>query len=230
MKSGPARRSRLGAARLYLIIGPADERVVRAAVEGGADVVQVRWKGAARDDLVRLVRRVRRFVGSNMLVVVNDDPEAARGGRADGVHVGAGDPAVAEARQVVGRSRLVGATVRDVAEVVRAVAAGADYVGAGTAFPSATRPDLAPRGPAAVAACCLASPVPAFAIGGITIENVDDLLRRGVRRVAVSAALTGAADPAGACRALRQAIDRYWSADEPLPHPGVPAAASGGAP
>jgi thiamine-phosphate pyrophosphorylase len=126
---------------------------------------------------------------------VNDHADVAVAAGADGVHGGAEDLPPEAARRVVGAARLVGATAHDPAEAARAAAAGADYVGIGTVFASATKPGLAGRGVGALAAC-----VPhlgaarGFAIGGITVERVREVLASGVHGIAVASAIVDARD------------------------------------
>src|SRR5580765_7475198 len=99
---------RIEDARLYLVIGARPD-VVEAALRGGVDVVQLREKGAPDDDLLPVARELARLCAAHgALFVVNDSPELAARSGADGVHVGQGDAAVAEARRVVGPGRLVG--------------------------------------------------------------------------------------------------------------------------
>jgi thiamine-phosphate pyrophosphorylase len=135
------------------------------------------------------------------LVIINDRVAVAAAVAADGVHLGAADMPVAEARRLLGPTAVIGRTAHDLAEAEAAVAAGADYLGVGPCYPSATKAfaSHAPR-PFLTAAGRL--PLPVFAIGGVTAGRLGELAGLGIRRVAVAAAVTAAADPAAAVRAL----------------------------
>ena len=136
---GAERRARLAAARLYLVCpeGPAraseTERelpeLVRAAVAGGVDIVQLREKHLPDDQLVAVAKAMRALcerVGA--LLIVNDRPLVARQAGADGVHVGQEDMPVAEARALVGPDVLIGLSTHAREEIDRADAACADYI------------------------------------------------------------------------------------------------------
>jgi thiamine-phosphate pyrophosphorylase len=118
---------------------------------------------------------------------------------ADGVHVGATDIPVAEARGLLGATALVGRTAHALAEAEAAVFAGADYLGVGPCFPSTTKAFTA-HAPRDFLAAAARLPLPVFAIGGITPERLPELAELGIHRVAVAAAITAAVDPPAAAR------------------------------
>jgi thiamine-phosphate pyrophosphorylase len=126
---------------------------------------------------------------------------------ADGVHVGAMDLPVDAARRVVGSDLVVGATVRDPAAALRAVELGADYLGVGPTYASSTKDGLPePLGPPGIAAVAAAVAVPVVAIAGITVDRVPEVLAAGAWGVAVIGAVSRAADPVAATRALLEAV------------------------
>ncbi|MFM8891403.1 MAG: thiamine phosphate synthase, partial [Planctomycetia bacterium] len=124
------------------------------------------------------------------------DVAAATG--ADGVHIGADDLPVPGVRRVIGPRALVGRTAHSLDEARAAAVAGADYLGVGPCFPSTTKSfgEQAPR--EFLAAVPREIGLPAFAIGGVSPERLDELFALGLTRVAVAAAITEAADPAAA--------------------------------
>src|SRR4051794_18522654 len=111
---------RIEDARLYLVVGARPE-LVRPAVRGGVEVVQLRVKGAADDELLDVAREFRReCTAAGALFVVNDSPELAARCGADGVHVGQGDVSVAAARRIVGPGRLVGLSTHSPEQIAAA--------------------------------------------------------------------------------------------------------------
>jgi len=195
---------RIEDARLYLVIGPRPE-VVEAALRGGVDVVQLRVKDAADDDLLDAARDFRRLCSAHdALFVVNDSPELAARAGADGVHVGRGDASVAEARRIGGEGMIVGLSASTAAEL-RDVA-GADYVGVGPVFSTPTKPDGEAAGLELVAEAAQVVRVPWFAIGGIDAATLGVVQAAGATRVAVVRAIADALDPAAAARALRDRL------------------------
>jgi len=181
-----------------------------AAVRGGVDVVQVRWKGASTGELRALTEAVDRAIASSgALLFVNDDVDLAREAEAvDGVHVGQGDVSVGEARRLLGAGKLFGLSTHSVAQVHAAAAAGvADYLGFGAMFDTSTKQQPRVIGPELLARVRDVGDVPIFAIGGITLDNIDELTRRGCGRAAVSGAIVNAADPEQAARELRARLE-----------------------
>ncbi len=214
-------RERLGGVSLCVLVdGRRDaaecERLVERLFEAGVRMIQLRDKQLTTPELVERARRAvaiaRRRAPGEAIVVVNDRADVAAAVGAAGVHVGAEDLAVEMARSVVGPGALVGRTSHALDEARAAVLAGADYVGIGPCFPSVTKafPAFAPAGFLAEVARDIG--LPAFAIGGVTLERLDDLLALGVRRVAVSAAVIDAADPGAAAAAFIDRLKRAGTA------------------
>ncbi len=188
--------------------GRAPLQVVEAALSAGAPVVQVRAKGvtdrALHDVAARVVALCARW-GATCLV--DDRVDVALAVGAAGTHLGATDLPLAAARRVAGAGHLLGGTAREPVLAAELVAAGADYLGVGPAYGTATKDGLPdPIGPAGVAAVARAVDVPVIAIGGVTVDRVPALLAAGAHGVAVVGALSDAADPAAATRALLAAL------------------------
>lgn len=206
----PDRRERLLRARLYLVC-PARPRgrdprpLLRAALAGGVDVVQLRDKEASDDDLRAAAAAFREACGDRALFLVNDRPDLARDVGADGVHVGQADVPVAEARAAVGPDLLVGLSTHSPADVEHAQ--GADYLGVGPVHATPTKPGRPPVGLDLVRYAVEHAPVPFFAIGGIDRETIRDVVDAGAPRVAVVRAIVEAEDPEEAARTLRAAVE-----------------------
>jgi thiamine-phosphate pyrophosphorylase len=195
------RRERLQRSRLYLVVGARPD-VVRAALLGGVDVVQLREKDVPRGELLRAAEELRGLCSAaGALFLVNDDPELARDAAADGVHVGQDDAPVAEARVVVGPDALVGLSTHSVEQIE--AADGADYVGVGPVWETPTKAGRPGVGLELVGEASRRARVPWFAIGGIDLDNADEVVVAGATRIAVVRAIGDAADPEAAARALR---------------------------
>jgi thiamine-phosphate pyrophosphorylase len=201
---------------LYAIVDPLDTgrdpaALAAALLRGGARLVQLRWKGASARELLAAalaIRPLARTAGA--LFLVNDRPDVARAAEADGVHLGQDDLPPAAARRVLGPGRLVGVSTHDPGQARAAEAAGADYIGVGPVYATATKPNaLAPRGLALVSAVRAAVRCPLVAIGGITPETAPAVRAAGADAVAMIGALVRAPDPEAAVReALARLSDR----------------------
>ncbi|MCI5112713.1 MAG: thiamine phosphate synthase [Marivita sp.] len=200
---------------LYLVLDPglcAGVGVIataRAAVAGGATVVQLRDKAADTERMIETGRMLKAaLAGTGAVLIVNDDVEAAIAIGADGLHIGQGDMAVAEARARIGATMVLGFSVETPALAASVDPALVDYIGAGPVFATPSKPDhKAPVGFDGLAAQVAASPVPAVAIGGLKAEHVAQVLKAGAQGVAVVSAICGQPDPKAAARALRDRID-----------------------
>jgi thiamine-phosphate pyrophosphorylase len=188
------------------------ERLVTCLCGAGVRMLQIRAKDLDDDELAARVRMAMAIARSAAparppLVLVNDRVHVAAQAGADGVHVGAGDMPVAEARRVLGSDAIIGRTAHSIDEARQAVADGADYLGVGPCFPSTTK-SFASYASRAFLAEAAKLPLPVFAIGGITVDRAVELRSLGIERVAVAAAITSAADPAAAARNLVDALAR----------------------
>lgn len=193
--------------------------IARQAAEGGADGVQFRQKaGSTRDRLHELRPTVDVCRSLGVLCLVDDHLDLALAVGADGVHLGATDLPVADARAVAdalaepaaraGRF-VIGATATTAAEARAAEADGADYVGFGPVFTTGSKANPASvKGLAGLAAAAAAVSIPVVAIAGITPERVAACLDAGAWGVAVMTAVTTAPDVRAATEAFREALDR----------------------
>ncbi len=188
------------------------ERVVEAAIAGGADCFQLREKMMDSGELLRRAERLVEIArahaaadGSRASVVINDRPDVAMLAGADGVHVGQSDLSVADVRRLAGFMLRVGVSTANIEQARRAKADGADSVGLGPMFASGTKPKPELAGVAYLRAFLADAEVgsmPHLAISGITPENFGELWAAGCRGVAVSSVVCGARDPRAVCEAL----------------------------
>lgn len=201
--------------RVYVITdrgfrGRSHEEVARAALAGGATFLQLRDKRATARELVVWARRLRELAReAGVPLVVNDRVDVALAAEADGVHVGEDDLPVPDARRLMGPRGVVGASAGTVEEAVRAERDGADYLGVGPVFPTATKADAGEAiGLEGLRRVVRAVRIPVVAIGGITADNAAEVVRAGAAGVAVVSAVAGADDMVEAARRLRQCVDR----------------------
>jgi thiamine-phosphate pyrophosphorylase len=177
-----------------------DLETARAALAGGATVIQLRLKNVPTNELIE---RGRPFRELGATFVVNDDVDAALALEADGVHLGQDDPGLERA---VEQGLLVGVSASDVGEAIAAERAGARYIGAGPVWSSPSKPDAdQPIGLDGLAGIVAAVSVPVVAIGGVDTTNAATCIAAGAGGVAVIRAAPDA-------RALREAIDGAFAA------------------
>ena len=182
-----------------------------AVLEGGARVLQLRWKQAPAGPLLALARRLRALTQAcRACFIVNDRVDVAALSEADGVHLGQEDLPIHEARAMLPPGAVVGLSTHSAAELAEALAAGADYVGYGPIYPTATKAAADP--PVGLEglreAVTQAGPTPVVAIGGLTEESLEGVARTGASAAAVVGDLFGRGDPGARARALRAAFER----------------------
>jgi thiamine-phosphate pyrophosphorylase len=185
--------------------------VVRDAIDGGVDVVQLREKETSARSRYELGRELRELTAeAGVDLIINDRVDIAQAIDADGVHVGQSDLPVPVARELLGPDAIVGCSASTIEEARRAEAAGADYLGVGSVY-GTTSKDV-PRGedrigPERIAEIVDAVSIPVVGIGGITVENAGPVAAAGAAGVAVITAITAADDPAVATRELTRAVE-----------------------
>lgn len=183
----------------------------RMALAGGCRWIQLRHKGADTATLVdegRLIASMR--AATPFTFIIDDRADLVDAIGADGVHLGKNDMPVAEARQMLGPGKIIGATANTAADIVAAARAGADYIGLGPFRFTTTKERLSPvlgtEGYRDIIGRVRAQGItlPIVAIGGITPSDVAPLMGAGADGVAVSGAIAGAPDPVGATRLFMQ--------------------------
>jgi thiamine-phosphate pyrophosphorylase len=180
----------------------------QAAIAGGADVIQLREKALSDRPLLDLARRLRALtLETETLLIVNDRPDVAALANADGVHVGQDDLPVDQARRIIGGDKLVGLSTHSPEQARAATVAGADYIGVGPMFASQTKSVRDVPGLALLRQVARKVEIPTVAIGGITADNVAEVVAAGGRCVAVCQAVIAAADPQTAARAILQQLE-----------------------
>lgn len=180
----------------------------RAAINGGARVLQLRLEKTSDRVALPLIREVVSLARrADVLVIVNDRVDLALLGGAHGVHLGADDLPVMEARQLLGPEPLIGATCRSLEDIELARGQGADHVGVGPIFATTTKTVAhPPLGLEEFAKIAKASPIPVIGIAGVRLENIGAVAKAGAHCAAVAGDLLQAPDIAERARALNAAF------------------------
>jgi thiamine-phosphate pyrophosphorylase len=172
--------------------------LARDLVAGGVDILQVRAKERTHAERVDLgLKVVSAAFPYHVPVIINDDIDAAFESGADGVHLGQEDWAAIPREQRADRlanMRVVGISTHSLDQALAAERDGASYIGVGPVFPTATKPAAMAVGPELVHQVAMQVKLPFFAIGGITLDNLGQVLEAGATRVAVVSAILRASD------------------------------------
>ncbi|MGX6449218.1 thiamine phosphate synthase [Patulibacter sp. S7RM1-6] len=210
------RRARFAAVHLYLVAPLAPNGrtlldVATHAIAGGVDALQVRDKTATDDELVAALRILRPLCDlTGTLLILNDRPDLAVAGGADGVHVGQDDLPVAQARQIVGEDRLIGLSTHTEKQIDAATVGDPihhpDHIGVGPIHATPTKAEAVAIGTDLIGHAAR-GPLPFVAIGGIDATTIGPVLDAGAPRVAVVRAIADADDPRAAAHLLRSSVD-----------------------
>ncbi|WP_024440140.1 thiamine phosphate synthase [Mycobacterium sp. UM_WGJ] len=216
------RRARLADARLYLCTDARRERgdlaeFADAALAGGVDIIQLRDKGSAgeqrfgpleaRGELAALEILADAARQHGALLAVNDRADIARAAGADMLHLGQDDLPLPAAREVIGPQMLIGRSCHDRDQVSTALSEPVDYFCTGPCWPTPTKPGRSAPGLELVRFAADAGQAkPWFAIGGIDLERLPQVVAAGASRVVVVRAITAAEDPRAAAAALRAGL------------------------
>ena len=193
---GNPQRSRLASAKLYALTDCGTDAAgfqekIRTLIADGADIIQLRDKTADDRTLLERAKILRELTNVSeraVLFVMNDRPDLARLAEADGVHVGQEELSVQDVRSIVGGAMLIGASTHNIDQARAAVRDGADYLGAGPVFPSATKNFETFPGLKFLREVAAEIRIPVFAIGGIDADNLPQVFETGITRIAVGRA------------------------------------------
>lgn len=184
---GVTDRSWLGARTLY--------EQVEDAIKGGATIIQLREKKMPEEEFLQEARELKMLCNAYKIpFIINDNISVALAMDADGVHLGQGDMELKQAREILGPDKIIGVSAHNVEEAVQAEKNGADYLGAGAVFSTASKADVTSLSMETLKEICEAVSIPVVAIGGISEENMDQLKGTGISGVAVISALFAQAD------------------------------------
>jgi thiamine-phosphate pyrophosphorylase len=195
--------------RLYVITaeenhpGKSMTDVMEQTLIGGAGMLQLRNKTGSKAEVLEQARALRVLTRRyGVPFIVNDYPDIALQADADGVHLGQGDTSVQEARALLGDDKIIGVSTHCIEHAMQAERDGADYIGVGPVFPTATKPGKAAVTTAYVSEAALRVNIPFVAIGGITPHNAQSVIAAGAKRLCAVSAIVGSQNPAEVCREL----------------------------
>ena len=204
----------LKSCKLYVIIdrGLIENRdilkVAEDALRGEADIIQLRDKSSDDRTLLRYAKDIKQITKRHKrLFIVNDRVDIAYAADADGVHLGQDDIPIEEARKILGE-KIIGISTHSVSEAERAERKGADYIGVGPIFKTATKKKTAPIGPSILNEVRKRINIPFFAIGGISPANIMDVKKNGADRIAVAYSATQAGNVYDAVKQLKGALSQ----------------------
>jgi thiamine-phosphate pyrophosphorylase len=216
---GADARRRLADARVYVLLTGSQcvaalDWTIRECAAGGVRVVQLREKQLNDRELLERARNVRRWTReAGVLFIMNDRPDIARLVEADGVHVGQDELPVREVRRIVGPDAIIGVSTHNLDQLRQAILDGASYVGVGPTFRSGTKDFADLAGLEYVRQAVAETSLPAFVIGGVTLQNIGQAIAAGARRVAVSAAICQADEPQLVAAELMRWLNKSPSGD-----------------
>ena len=179
--------------------------VSRELLEGGAGILQLRAKGHAPEGLLSLAKELKALCDEFAVpFVVNDHLELARQSEAHALHLGQDDGSLSEARETLGRDILIGRSTHSLDQAKAALGEGADYIGFGPLFPTPTKKGRPGIGLEEIAKMqdAVGSKIPAFCIGGIKPENLDQVLMAGAQRIVIVSHLLTATDVKSSTKAV----------------------------
>ena len=200
---------------LYLVTdrglarGRSTFEIVKAAVDGGATVVQLREKDCPTLEFIEQALAIKDLLQARRIpLIINDRLDVAQAVRADGVHLGQTDMPLDMAKGILGDSMLIGISAESIEDAIAAEKGGADYLGVSPIYATPPKTDTAPPlGLAGLRQIRKAVRLPLVGIGGLNRENSADVIHSGADGVAVVSAIVAADDPEAAARTLRQIIE-----------------------
>ncbi|MBC7188736.1 thiamine phosphate synthase, partial [Candidatus Aerophobetes bacterium] len=168
---------------------------VKQAIEGGVTVIQLREKNLSSRQFLERAVKLREIIPPQVSFIVNDRVDVALCCDADGVHLGQDDLPVSSARQLMGDNKIIGVSTHNLEEAKKAEKEGADYIATGPVFSTSTKPDaLSPIGCKLLSCIKKEVSIPVVAIGGISLENLKQVLDAGADGIAVVSAIFSSED------------------------------------
>lgn len=183
--------------------------VMEEAILGGADIVQLRDKKSTKREIFEKAKMLRELTRKyDVPFIVNDHIDIALAVDADGIHIGQDDLPLAEARKIVGSGKIIGVSTHRIEEAREAEKNGADYIGVGPVFPTKTKETAVPVTTEYVKQVANEIKIPFVAIGGIKLDNVDEVLDAGATRICAVSEIVGAKDVKRTCELFLEKINR----------------------
>ena len=199
--------------RLYVLISSniaasSAKETVKLVIDGGADAIQLREKTISDDEFISLAGEIRDIMTRNgTLLIINDRVNVAREVNADGVHLGQNDMSVSEARNIIGNEKIIGVSTHNIIQARQAQKEGADYIAIGPVFSTRTKDYEPSIGLKIIQEISGSINIPFIAIGAITLENLDEVLKAGASRVAVCSAIISSKDVLSSTRQFKTKLN-----------------------
>ena len=182
---------------------------IEDALKGGVTMLQLREKDLNPEDFLKEAKEVKKLCEKfGVPLIINDNLDVALKSGADGVHVGADDMSVGEIRKKVPENFIIGATAKTVEQAKKAEKSGADYIGVGAIFPSPTKKNAIRITVDQLNEICTSVLIPAVAIGGIGVHNLDELKKGKMKGVALVSAIFSAEDIVKTTALLKEKVKR----------------------
>ena len=179
--------------------------IIEEAIKGGTSIVQLREKTASTKDFYELALKVKEITSRyDVPLLINDRIDIALAIDSEGDHIGQDDMPADIARAIIGDEKILGVSASTVDEAVKAQKDGADYIGSGAVFPTSTKDDADSVSKDELKEIVNSIDIPIVAIGGITLENAQELKDTGISGFSVVSAIMGAKDPQEASKKLKE--------------------------
>ena len=187
------------------------QAMARAAIGGGARIIQLRDKSTPLSQLLEIARALRHLTrDAGVLFIINDNSELALAVQADGVHLGPDDLSPSQARAVLGENFLIGVSCGNVDEAKIAATSGADYIGAGAIFGTQTKPDAGPAiGLQVLRAIVAATELPVAAVGGVGLSNIYSVRESSAQMACVISEISRAGDEKAMAEKTRKLVEAF---------------------
>lgn len=183
---------------------------VREALEGGVTLVQYRAKTASSAEMYAEALQLKALCNSfNVPLIINDRLDIAMAVGAAGVHLGQDDLPCAAARKILGEDYIIGVSAHNPAEAAEALESGADYLGCGAVFGTATKADVKKLGTDGLAAICKAKGLPVVGIGGVTADNYREVRAAGADGAAIVSGILAQPDIRATVRAIAKVSQEF---------------------
>ncbi len=184
---------------------------IQGTLDGGANIIELREKNIPHNKLVKFAERVKRITERyNVPLIINDDPLVALEAGAEGVHLGEHDPLIADARKMLGKGAIIGASAyNSIQRALESERDGADYVAMSSPFPSISKPLKKLTPPEIIREVKRRLKIPLFVIGGITPENTREIMSLGVDGIAVMSGIFNNENTEEITKRYREAMERF---------------------
>jgi thiamine-phosphate pyrophosphorylase len=183
--------------------------IVERSLDGGVSLVQLREKHIDGKEFYTKAFRLKELLDSYSIpLIINDRVDVALAVNASGVHIGQDDIPAAAVKKILPDGMLLGVSVQTPKQAIQAELDGADYLGAGSVFPTSTKDDAKLLEPGALLKICHSVTIPVVAIGGITVDNISSILNTGIAGTAIVSAITRSSEPTTAARTFRQLMGK----------------------